>query len=196
MSSRFKQTFLMISLGILMLLVVVWEWYPLPDAQNRLDLIPISGPRIHSTNIPLDSAERSVYTNTYVVKRYYKVKDYRFVLFAVDATKNRHAVHDPTYCITGAGWNTEQDRELTIPGGTAKNLSLSKDDKSLEVLYWFSTGDQKYSSVLRYWIETTLRRLSLGFSGSEPVLVVLQSSGNQNLDWQQLLQDFEPLRSL
>ena len=69
-------------------------------------------------------------------------------------------------------------------------LKLTKGNQQAEVMFWYSDGLSRYSSAPRYWWETTLRRLTLGRSGREPVLVVLERFGDDVVNWQRLADQF------
>lgn len=48
----------------------------------------------------------------------------------------------------------------------------------MELLYWFSTDKSSDHSLPRYWFETTLRRITLGQCGCEPILVLFHPTTN------------------
>ena len=70
------------------------------------------------------------------------------------------------------------------------SVQLKKNDRTAEAMFWFSDGTERHSSALRYWLQTTLRRLSLGRSGEEPLLVILQPLTGTALQWDRLLVRF------
>jgi hypothetical protein len=115
------------------------------------------------------------------------------IMVAIDGSRNRHAIHDPTFCFRGAGWVISKGGEFPVPGGHAKLLTLRKEGRTIEVMYWMSDGRTRYGSALHYWWQTTLRRLTLGHSGEEPILFVLQPATGDSLDWQLLFQQFPEL---
>ena len=193
---RIGQTILWIGLICALILGVLWESYPLPDASDRIESLPMAGEGFHGRDVPLGWGERQIYQNTHVAKRYYRLGENRFFLFAVDGTNNRHAIHDPAYCVTGLGWKAIKEKELSYAGGTVKHMRLQKDEMEMELVYWFSDGTNRYSSPKQYWIHTAVRRLTLGFSGPEPILVLLQSPGNRVPDWEAILKEFFPLKDL
>ena len=108
------------------------------------------------------------------------------VLMVIDGARNRHAVHDPTYCFRGAGWEIAGDRPFELPGGTGKILSLHKGNETREAVYWFSDGCDRHAQVTRCWWQMALRRLTFGKSGPDPVLVLIQPLDNGEFDGRSL----------
>ena len=168
-----------LALGIAALLTLaaigVWESVKLPDAAARFEAVPVSGLNFASRDLPLTAAERDIYGSARVLKRLYQVGRQRLALVVVDGSSNRHAVHDPLYCFRGAGWSVTASREWAVRGGTARVVTLSQGRAAAEAVYWFSDGDSRHASAPRYWWQTALRRLSLGRSGPEPVLVLVHN---------------------
>jgi hypothetical protein len=184
---------LWIALGIALVLSLVWQFVPLRDASDRLDAIPMSGLGVHGKDLPLAEVETSIYSPARVLKRLYQVGRQQVIVVAIDGSRNRHAIHDPTFCFRGAGWTIGAAREVPVPGGYARVLSLTKDGKHIEAMYWLSDGRTRHASALEYWWQTTWRRLTLGQSGAEPILFVLQPVNRDSLDWELLLQQFPGL---
>lgn len=169
------------------------EFIRLPDASPRLDAFPLSGFGFAGRELPLNEHERAIFGRARVVKRLYQVGRQRVVVQIVDATRDRHAVHDPMYCFRGAGWEPAARRDLRIPGGTAQQLTLRRSALQAEAVFWFSNGRTRHDSASRHWRETILRRLSLGRSGPEPVLVILQPLSGESVDWTELFDRFPAL---
>lgn len=167
----------------------LWDWYPLPDARPRLAEVPKQGSRFQSRDVPLTEREKAVLGGVAVLHRSYRFETREFYLTLVDGTEDRHAVHDPRYCFQGAGWRIAAAKQVAIPGGEATWLTLKKADVQLEAVFWFSDGASRHSSFPRYWGQTTLRRITLGGSGSEPVLVLLQLYENAPSQWSDFLKE-------
>lgn len=161
----------------------MWALYPLPDAGQRLERVPRSGAGFRSVDVTLTPTELQALGRVNLVHRNYDVSGQSFYATLIDGTKDRHAVHDPRYCFQGAGWTVIAERKLALPGGEANWVRAMHGDREVQALFWFSDGAKRYTSVVRYWGQTTLRRMTLGHSGAEPVLVVLQSFGPQQPDW-------------
>jgi len=179
--------FLWIGLAVAVVLSLAWEFIPLNDASARLEKLPVQGLGFAGRDVPLSDTEAAVYKPARVMKRLYQVGKERVVLVAIDGSRDRHAVHDPLYCFHGAGWNVVTSRDVAVSGGSAKLLTLKKNDRTVEAVFWFSDGTERHTSVLRYWLQTTLRRLTLGCSGEEPLLVILQPLTGTTLRWDRLL---------
>jgi len=84
-------------------------------------------------------------------------------------------------------------KPVPVEGGAAQLVRLSKKGQETEALFWFSDGSCRYPSPLRYWWQTTLRRLTLGHSGKEPVLIVIQPVGTEIVNWSKLVKRFWPI---
>ncbi|HOW67507.1 MAG TPA: exosortase-associated EpsI family protein [Candidatus Paceibacterota bacterium] len=177
-------------LGALVLAVViglVWEYYPLEDAEPRLRHLPDAGLGFRSKDIPLSDTEKSIFGKAQALKRFYDFGAYQFFFTVIDGTRNRHAIHDPLYCFRGAGWKVIQQADRPLEVGTGRMVRLEKEGKQEEVLFWFSDGHQRHGSAMRFWWQTTLRRLTLGLSGPEPVLVIVQPYRADQVNWQRLV---------
>ena len=180
-------------LAIAIVIGAVWQFFPLANAQDRLNDVPLSGQGFNGQIIPMTEFERGFFKGVNVVKRVYKVGEENFFLTILDGTNNRHVVHDPYYCFEGSGWKITAQKTLDIPGGKADLLSISKEGMDREAIFWFSDGTERYISPLHYWTQATLRRLSLGFSGPEPVLIMIQPLDEKTVDWNQALKALGPV---
>jgi hypothetical protein len=153
----------------------IWQFYPLGSpGRDRLAGIPLSGSGFRGWDVPLTATEQTVLGRVDLVNRRYWWGHRRLFVSVVDGSNDRHAVHDPRYCFQGAGWRLVAQRSLALPGGDGTLLRLGRGADQFQVLYWFSEGDRRYSSFPRYWWRATLRRLTLGRHGAEPLLVVVQ----------------------
>ena len=183
------RTLLWCALAAAIALALVWQAVPVPDASSRTARLPVSGWRLSSRDIPLTPTEASIFGQARVVKRLYQVSGQRVLLTAIDGTRERHAVHDPQYCFRGAGWETRGGRDQPVPGGVARQITLARGADRAEALYWISDSQVRHASVARAWIQSTLRRLSFGRSGGEPVLFILQPVAGESVDWTRLVSD-------
>lgn len=174
---------LWVGLGALVLLSLLWEWIPAQVPARRLDLLPTEGLGFVSRDLPLSETEAQVYRQVETVKRFYQAREQRFLLTAVDGSRNRHAVHDPLYCFRGDGWQVVREQSVAVPGGRAKRLSLARSGRRTEAVFWFTDGRERYASAGRAWWRSLLRRLTFGRSGGEPVLVLLQPASREAPDW-------------
>ena len=155
----------------------------------------LNGPGFTGQIVPLSEFERKFFNGVNVIKRVYTVEGQNYFLTVLDGTNNRHIVHDPYYCFEGSGWNITQVSLLSVPGGNANLVHINKDGAESQALFWFSDGTSRYTSPLRYWLEATLRRISLGYSGPEPVLIMIQPMNNndKNINWHQTLNALHPV---
>lgn len=173
--SRLSRRLLWIGAALAIGCGMLWECYPLGSlARARLAEIPLSGPGFRGWNVALTPAEQTVLGRVDLINRGYWMGRRRLFISVVDGTKDRHAVHDPRYCFQGAGWTLTSENRVALPGGDGMRLTLRRADDRFDVLYWFADGAERYAAFPRYWWQTTLRRLSLGRLGSEPLLVVVQ----------------------
>lgn len=191
-----RQLWLWLWLALAVVCGIAWEAAPLEDASKRLARLPANGFGLKSQDLPLQPKEREILQHVNVVRREYQFKNHRFTLTAIDGTKDRQSVHDPFYCIRGSGWEIVNQSPIPLPGGEASLLHLRKDGVDAEAVIWFSDGRQRHSSARRYWWQTTLRRATLGLSSPEPVLVNLQSTSQQAINWRSVLHDFPGLFEL
>lgn len=189
-----KQTYLWVALGIAILLGAIWQFYPLPDASLRMNSLPYFGPNFVGEEVPLSESEKEYFKDVGIVKRLYKIDNKLFLVTALDGTNNRHAVHDPYYCFRGSGWEMIHEEDFKMPRGMGKLVELQKGDQRKSALYWFSDGKEAYGNPMKYWIETTLRRLTLGWTGPEPILIMFQPyDATQDIDWKLILNTFYPI---
>lgn len=165
----------------------VWQFYPLKDASGRLEAFPLKGVWVTSEDVPLSEVEQNIYQSARVTKRVARVRGQIVVLTIIDGTRNRHAVHDPLFCFRGAGWDVLSEENMAVEWGTARRVQLSRRGEPAEALYWFTDGENAFGSAKDYWWKTTLRRITLGQSGPEPVLVVLTPATDDPINWTRLL---------
>lgn len=191
-----SQTKLWIFLVIAIFLAMIWQFYPLPDAQQRMEDFPLYGPAFAGKKLQLTSFEKDFFKKTNIMKRLYDVEGANYFITVLDGTNDRHAVHDPYYCFKGGGWEIISSREVKIPGGHAMLVDMKKDGRQIEALYWFSNEKEHYSSALTYWLQATLRRLTLGLSGPEPVLITVQPITSEKIQLDLLEEDFPELFQL
>ena len=185
---------LWVALIVVMVLGVLWERMPLANAAARIGNVPLKGLGFAGQELPLNEVELKVFGKAEVLNRIYVAGNQKFVLTIIDGTGDRHAVHDPSYCFKGAGWSVDDQQSRPIAGGQAKRLSLRQKDRNAEAMIWFSDGRERHASALRYWWQTTLRRVTMGRSGAEPILIIVQPAAGGTLDWDRLLEAFPVLR--
>ncbi len=172
------------------ILSILYEKYTPPSGRSAIDTLQKSGFGYNSRDILLTPSEISIYSDARVLKRWYNFSFHNFILIVVDAGNNRHAVHDPLYCFNGAGWQIHLKKKIKIDGSWAHFLKMSKDGIHREVLYWFSDGYSRHASVVRFWFQATMNRLTFGFSNKVPFMVILQPFKDNQPDWQKILDQF------
>jgi hypothetical protein len=185
--------------GALLLAVglgLLWEYFELPNAKPRLARLPLVGARFIGREIGMTDWEKDFFQDVHVMKRFYRVGGQTFFVTILDGTRDRHAVHDPFYCFRGEGWTLNDRVTLAVPGGEAHIMRMEKNGENFETMYWFTNGDVRHASMLKYLWQTTLRRLTLGQSGSEPVRVMIQPIDASTLDWAAIVDDFPELFEL
>lgn len=190
------QKFLWIGLAIAIGLGLLWQFYPLRDAQARIKALPQNGLSYSGQDLQIPDAMRALFGKAEVIKRGYQVGEQRFIVWIIDGSHNRHAVHDPLYCIRGDGWTVISQNDFPVDGGTAQLIRAEKKGRETESLVWFSNGSERHGSALRYWWQTTLRRLTLGHAGEEPILVTVQPAGGAPVNWRELTEKFPALFEL
>lgn len=182
--------------GVMALLIVASQLWPLPDAAARIARLSPAGVWHRTVPVELAPWEREFFRRAEVVKRIAVVQRERFVLTVIDGSHNRQAVHDPEFCFRGAGWTIEGVTEVAVGHGNARLLRLRKDTTTAEALFWFSDGVTSFSAPWRYWIAATWRRLTFGRSGAEPVLVLLTSLDAAPPKWPSVLEHWPELARL
>ena len=183
-------------MAIAVALGALWQFVPLADASARLGALPAAAPGIRSENMELTPAEQQIFARTNVVKRIASVDGQPVVLTVIDGTRNRHAIHDPRFCFQGAGWTVKNSDTVPVEHGEATRLKLEKSGETAEAVFWFTDGEHQFNSPYTYWMRTTLRRLTFGRSGGEPVLVILTTGGSPSADWDRLLHAWSDLQAL
>jgi Protein of unknown function (DUF3485) len=178
--------FLTIALAAAVVLALLWDLVPLRDAQARVNQLPANGLGFTGMNVPLNDTEKSIYGAAQVVKRIYRVGRRNFAVVIIDGARNRHAVHDPTYCFRGAGWEISGERELPVAGGAAKIVTLQKGAETRTASFWFSDGQTRHGSVTRCWWQMACRRMTFGASGAQPVLALVQPLDGGDVNWEML----------
>ncbi len=180
-------------LAIAIVLGGIWEFYPLPNAKDRMEKLPLVGDFFKGQNVPLSDFEKQFFKGIDVIKRVYLIDKSWYFVSMLDGSNNRHLVHDPRYCFRGSGWTILSEKRFPLPHGEGSLVALLKDNERREAIYWFSDGIKQYSSPMYYWWNTTLRRLSLGRSGPEPILIIIQPLEIIKPNWNQIEENFKPL---
>ncbi|MDB6071731.1 MAG: hypothetical protein JWL81_2902 [Verrucomicrobiales bacterium] len=172
------------------------RFHTLTDANDRLNAFPDRGPAFASRAIPQDPAEQAVIGEARLMKKLCQTATQQVTLSVIDGTKNRHATHDPAYCLRGAGWAVSETSLIAIPGGEGTLLTLTKEGKSTQAAFWFSDGATRHSSPVKHWWHSAVRRLTFGRSEPAPVLVMIFPTEGTSADWPKLWKEIPELWSL
>ena len=177
-----------------LLLVSTWECVPRQTGGAWAEGLPESGVNFSSVEIALSNDDEARLEGARKLQRLYRFKDQRLAVTLVDGSRNRNAVHDPTYCIRGGGWKIRSESPIELPKGSAMGVVAERGAEQAHLLYWFSDGESSYPSVVRYWFDSTLRRITFGNRGVEPVLVLVHAAAVSGgpPDWWAIARDFLP----
>lgn len=174
---------------------LLWQFYPLSDGKKEMEKLPLVGPGFYGKDIPLTEFEKTQLNQVGLIKRLYRTAGNNFFITILDGTYNRHAVHDPRFCFRGDGWDVVSEKPFKTLYGEANLFTIKKQSIEREALVWYTQGDLHFSSPMEYWFKSALRRLTLGYSGPEPLLVIVQPSDTPKPDWDKLIENFKPLFS-
>lgn len=173
---------------------LAWGFYPLSNAADRLALVPLKSGSFVGEDVPLTEVEKKVLGRVDVVHRRYQLGARELYVTLIDGSKDRHAVHDPRYCFQGAGWRVLAENRRPIAGGEAHWIRAANEHGTAEAAFWFSDGETRYASLPRYLWTSVVRRMTFGRYGGKPVLVVLQSFEEEQLDWSKVNEAIAALR--
>jgi hypothetical protein len=173
----------------------VLDRVPLPDASDRLERLPTFASGLVTREGEITPAERSVFGAARIFRREVGIDHEAFILTVIDGTKNRHALHDPYYCIQGAGYQIVRSEKIPLTGGSASQLTVRKGTTERRLIFYFSNGTKRHDSPPRAWGESALRRLSLGRSSAAQVLVLIEPL-TENAQLPSLFREFPHLSEL
>lgn len=197
MKSSTPQTILWIGLAAAIVLGLIWQLYPLPDAKTRIDTLPLVGQGFIGMDVPENEFEQQFFKGVNVVKRIYRIGYENYFVTVLDGTRNRHVVHDPYYCFTGSGWTILDKKAFPMKDGEAEQLIISKNNREKAAIFWFTDGTTVYHSPFEYWWKSTIRRLTLGRSGQESLLIMIQPMDTTTeVDWKKITTVLNALATL
>lgn len=172
-----------LALGGLLVTALVWS-RPLSPGPTRIDDLPKKGMTYQSVDLPLEGGEEDFFRGARVVKRLYRLVDRStLVVIGIDGSGNRHAVHDPLFCFRGGGWVTRSTEPVTLAYGAGRHIRLERGPEKWEAIYWFSDGHTQHASPVRAWLQSAVRRMTRGYSGPEPILIVIQPGDASQIPW-------------
>jgi hypothetical protein len=172
--------------AVIALAAATWRLVPLSDAEARIAPLA-AGPGQRMETLPLKPWEVDFFGEARVRRWLSQGGGPAVIATVVDGSRNRRVVHDPAFCFRGAGWTVAADEPLALSNGEARRVILRREGSEMEAVYWFSDGRRAFGSPTHYWLETTWRRLTLGASGPEPVLVLLVPAQGRAPNWTEWL---------
>jgi len=191
-----KQIALITLVAVLLLLSLVWEFFPTKASTTRLEEIPLKEHGMSGHVVPLTPLEQDLLGPAEAIKRIYFYEGRRYLLTVTDGTQNRHAVHDPTYCFTGAGWTITDSKPIRVPGGEGRLHQMTRAHEKASALVWFDDGERAFHGQMTYWLRTSLRRMTLGHAGDEPLLIIIRPLDARPADWDEITTGFIPLLNI
>jgi hypothetical protein len=188
-----KQRILWCAIILCAIITFGWPMIPVPSAESRLASIPTASPDFQARRLELSPDDRAFLGKAQAVQYLIAMRGGgRLMLTVIDGTHNRHAVHDPNYCFSGAGWTIQAKKSVKVAAGDATWMTLAKDSQITEALWFFDDGNHQFASPLEYWLATSLRRVTLGRSGAEPVLVSVRGLPGESIPWDRVRQILLP----
>lgn len=171
-----------------------WDYIPLANSVDRLAQLRESGALIGAENLPLSAEDLAALKGAEAIKLCSHFEGRDWTLIAVDGTRNRKFIHDPQYCFQGTGWKCVEKKKLQLTKGKAEILKFTRDGETKLFAYWFDNGTRSFHSMPEFLFQATLRRITLGLSGHEPVFLTLYPSGNGPTleEWKSVGQNLVP----
>lgn len=140
---------LMIGLALVPILIDLLSSTP---ALSQPPELPLTGSGFFAEDIGFTTAEATMLARVPVTKRRYIVDAQQVLVLAMDATANRHAIHDPTYCLQGAGWRVAVDEQRSVPAGHVRVVRAERASTGevRRIVCFFRSGDQLYTTTARF----------------------------------------------
>lgn len=193
MKSENKRAFLVALCAVTALIALVWPALPMLEGPDRLAALPTTGTNFQSQMIDFSDKDKQFLGKARAVQRVIHTRNSPpMMLSVIDGSGNRHAVHDPGYCLAGGGWIIRSEKQVALSSGVANWISMEKAGETREAMWFFDDGKSQFTSPFHYWWLTSLRRATRGLSGAEPVLVMLRVAPGQQADWQQIQEELLP----
>lgn len=185
--------FLWCALILTAIVTIAWPMIPVPSAEGRLAAIAKPNPEFQSRPLELSAQDKEFLGKANATQHLIAMRNGgRFILTVIDGSNNRHAVHDPSYCFSGAGWKAIGKKSVKLNSGEATWVSLAKGKDTAEAIWFFDNGEKQFTSPFEYWLETSSRRITLGKSGGEPLLVSLRGFPGEPVNWDRARQILLP----
>ncbi|MCB1119394.1 MAG: hypothetical protein KDK65_05485 [Chlamydiia bacterium] len=149
----------------LILVTLVWEQIPLKQAPLHYH---------DGVEVPLTAYEKKIFKQIALKKRKIEHAGNTYLVTILDGTNNRSAIHDPLTCMWGMGWQPIEQKRIPTPKGTLAWAKLGSENRTKEMIFWYTDTDSHFHSRWQYLFKTSLRRLTRGYSGTEPLLITIQ----------------------
>jgi len=193
MKTNRKRILLAALCGMTAVIALLWPALPMAEGPDRLAEIPVDSPDFHSNPLELTPADKEFLAGASAVQRIVQPHHGAPIMLSViDGSGNRHAVHDPSYCLAGGGWVIRSQKKISMSSGEANWISMEKNGVTMEALWFFDDGSRQFTSPLSYWWRASLRRATRGLSGPEPLLVMMRVPPGEQADWQRIRQVILP----
>ena len=177
--------------------ILVYAIVPVANARDRLEFIPSESHSFNSVEIPFTQEEKDFLRDAHAIKRLYSLSDGNtLMMLVVDGAEDRHVVHNPVFCIKGAGDEILSEESMPLVKGSGSKLKIKTDSGFQEMAYWYSTLNRRHSSFANLLWDNVLNRLSFGTATNAPVMVVLYSSSNKSINWNRVPDQLPFLMSL
>src|SRR5437868_13581801 len=115
-----------------------WSVHPLEGAVDRLQEVPLVRGQFHGQDISLTDRERIVLGRVDLLHREYTSPFRSVYVTVIDGSKDRHAVHDPRYCLQGAGWKLLNEEKRPVVGGESTWITAERDGHRAEAVFLFT----------------------------------------------------------
>lgn len=148
MSVRAEPSWLLIAVALVPVLIELAG----PDAIGAPPALPATGPGFTSAPLPLTATEESLLARAPASKRAYRVDGRALFVLALDATADRHAIHDASYCLRGKGWEIVRDEVVPVPSGEVRLLDARRAGAVRRSISYFESDGRRYTSSFRYLV--------------------------------------------
>lgn len=190
------KSYLALVILVLGLFALALDSYKLSNGQERVQRIPTYGPGFALRPLPAQADDAALFGKAQVHRFTLACRQGNFLLTIIDGTDNRHAIHDPVYCVSGAGWQVTEEQEIKTSHGRVKALRLNKQGRETHLLYFFADGERHWTSPTRTWLGQAARRASLGTTSEAILLVELQPYQKTKPNWVELVHTLPVLTEL
>lgn len=159
MSLRAEPSWLLIGIALVPVLIELAA----PRTTAAPPHLPIAGAGFSSKPLPLTPSEQALLARVPASKRAYRIDGRELFLVSLDATADRHAIHDASYCLQGKGWQILRDQIRELSDGDVRFLEARRNDGAVRhSVTFFESDGQRFTSTWRYLAEYVRARLRPG----------------------------------